>query len=464
MVLSVLIFKPLKKLINGVSMAKEGKIDFRIGIKSNDEIGILSNSFDELMGKLADEKSDVDKKIAKQTEKLQENTDDLSGQKMALINILEDNEEVRKNIEEARVKDEAILSSIGDGVIVTDQKGNIMFVNRAATKLLNLSQIEIVGKKIVFLVEMQKENGILVDPNDHPILKVLKNKKSIIDELYYYVCNDKTKFPASVTVTPIFLNKELIGTIEVFRDITKERDIDKAKTEFVSLASHQLRTPLSSINWYAEMLLNGDAGRMTAEQSQYLQEIYRGNQRMVDLVNSLLNVSRLELGTFSVEPEECDLKDIFKDVLDDLLPKMVNKKIKLEKKFAKMPKLQLDKKLTHIILENLLSNAVKYTPNGGKVSLNIVKKDEDILITVEDNGMGIPDNQQGKVFEKLFRADNVRATDTEGTGLGLYLVKSILTHVGGTIRFQSVENKGTKFFVTFPLGGMKKKAGPKSLS
>jgi len=461
---SNLIFRPLKNLAEAISLIKEGKKNIRVDIKSNDEIGMLSQSFNDLVEKLENEQVDVEKKVAEQTLEIKKNINNLNEQKTAVINILDDVERERKNVEELHIRDEAILGSIGDGVIITDPVGNILLVNSAALVLLQLNNIDPIGKKIFFLIEMRKEDGTVIPIEERPVNKVINNKKPIIDQMYYYVRNDKTVFPASVTVTPVFLDEKIIGTVEVFRDVTRERDIDKAKTEFVSLASHQLRTPLSSINWYAEMLLNGDAGRMTAEQSQYVQEIYRGNQRMVDLVNSLLNVSRLELGTFSVEPEDCDLVDIFKDVLDDLLPKMVNKKIKLEQKFDKITKMQLDKKLTHIILENLLSNAVKYTPSGGKVSFNVTKKADNILITVEDNGMGIPESQQKKIFEKLFRADNVRATDTEGTGLGLYLVKSILEHIGGTIRFQSIENKGTKFFVTLPIVGMKKKEGTKSLS
>ncbi len=272
-------------------------------------------------------------------------------------------------------------------------------------------------------------------------------------------------------------NGEVIGCVVVFRDVTKERSIDKAKTEFVSLASHQLRTPLSSINWYTEMLLAGDAGKINKEQKNYLEEVYKGNKRMVDLVNALLNVSRLELGTFAIEPEPTDVVKLAQSVADEQKPQILEKKIKLNQKYVdNLPLLNADPKLLRIVFQNLLSNAVKYTPEKGiiNIDLHLVKQGEpldtrkanedSIAVTVSDTGYGIPKSQQDKIFSKLFRADNVREKDTEGTGLGLYIVKSIVDHSGGKIWFESTENEGTTFYITLPLSGMKKKEGTKALA
>jgi len=251
--------------------------------------------------------------------------------------------------------------------------------------------------------------------------------------------------------------------VVVFRDVSKEREVDRAKTEFVSLASHQLRTPLSSVNWFAEMLLAGDAGKLTKQQNEFIQKIYDGNQRMVDLVNALLNVSRIELGTFSVEPEPTDIVEISKSVIEELTPQVKEKKLKIEEKYEKIPKFSADPKLVRIVLQNLLSNAVKYTPEKGKVSADISLKNNNILIEIKDSGYGIPKDQQDKIFTKLFRADNVREKETEGTGLGLYIVKSIVDNSGGSISFDSAEDKGTTFHVSLPLSGMKAKEGSKRI-
>ena len=134
---------------------------------------------------------------------------------------------------------------------------------------------------------------------------------------YYYERKDKTNFPMAIMATPVVLDGKVIGTIKIFRDITNEREIDKAKTEFVSLASHQLRTPLSAVNWYAEMLLEGDAGDLNVTQKKYLDEVYRSNQRMVELVNALLDVSSIELGTFLIEPESTDICRLAKNVIHE---------------------------------------------------------------------------------------------------------------------------------------------------
>jgi signal transduction histidine kinase len=193
-------------------------------------------------------------------------------------------------------------------------------------------------------------------------------------------------------------------------------------------------------------------------------EIYIGNQRMVELVNSLLNVSRLELGTFAVDPEPTDIIKTAQSVLDELKPSITTKKIKINFESAKdMPIIQADPKLIRIVFQNLLSNAVKYTPEKGAITLKISKNTKNLLVEVADTGYGIPLSEQPRIFEKLFRAENVREKDTEGTGLGLYIVKSIVTHSGGKISFKSIENKGTTFYVEIPLSGMKKKKGDKKI-
>jgi len=184
---------------------------------------------------------------------------------------------------------------------------------------------------------------------------------------------------------------------------------------------------------------------------------------MVALVNSLLNVSRLELGTFAVEPESTDVIGIARSVIDELQVVIKEKKIVVETSFEKIAPYLADPKLLRIIFQNLLSNAVKYTPAKGEVRVTIELDDTRLLIIVQDNGMGIPKDQQGEIFTKLFRADNVREQDTEGTGLGLYLVKSIVEHAGGEISFESDEDKGTTMTVYLPASGMVAKDGDKQI-
>ena len=246
---------------------------------------------------------------------------------------------------------------------------------------------------------------------------------------------------------------------------SSNKDIDKAKNDFVSLASHQLCTPLSAINWYSEMLIAGDAGKLSDEQKEYAEQIYQSNRRMIILVNALLNISRIDLGTFSIEPEMVDLTIIANEVLKDLPPVFRKKKVNIIKKYSeKLKKVNVDPNLIRIIFQNIVSNSIKYTPEGGTITLEISPHKDKLLISIIDNGCGIPKEQQAKVFTKLFRADNVRRLETDGTGLGLYIVKAIVEKAGGKIWFESEEGKGTKFYINLPISGMKKKVGTKRLS
>ena len=213
------------------------------------------------------------------------------------------------------------------------------------------------------------------------------------------------------------------------------------------------------------MLQNKDVKNLSEDQRKYLDRIYQSNRRMISLINALLNVSRIELGTFSVDPTMVNLVELADSVLGELEILVLEKGIRLHKKYGKgIPKkLKMDGQLVRVILQNLLSNSIKYTPPGGKVRLFIEKNGDDIKITVSDTGYGIPRHQQASIFTKLFRADNIKVKDTDGTGLGLYLVKSILDSVGGKIWFKSIENKGSSFYVLLPLSGMTAKEGPKHL-
>ena len=249
-------------------------------------------------------------------------------------------------------------------------------------------------------------------------------------------------------------------------DVTEEKEVDKAKSEFVSLASHQLRTPLTAINWYTEMLLEDD-DKIDEDQRSYLEEIHTSNQHLVGLVNSLLNVSRIELGSLMIDPEKINLVELVDDIANFHKIIMDSKKIKFYRRIAKdIPsKFLADKRLLGMVFQNILSNSINYTPDGGSIrlSLNLDKSKKNIIFKIADNGYGIPKSQQAKIFTKLFRADNAQKIDTSGTGLGLYIVKSIVDKSGGKIWFESAENKGTSFYVFFPLEGMNKIIGFKSL-
>lgn len=367
-----------------------------------------------------------------------------------------------KDLEQIRSKNEAILTSIGDGLVVVDKEGKINYINTSFEEMLGWKSKEIVGKSMVQVVPREDQSGTKVSFKERILTQVLSGEKFVADltNPFYYIRKDKTRFPASSIVAPVILLGKIVGAVEVFRDITKEKEIDKAKTEFVSLASHQLRTPLSTVSWYSEMLLAGDAGEVTINQRKYLEEIYNGNLRMVELVNTLLDVSRIELGTFMVESKPTDIVKLVQGVAGEQKLQISTKNIKFSLSFGdNTPLIQADPKLLRMVIQNILTNAIKYTQDGGKVKLSILldKIKSNICIKVSDTGYGIPKDQQNKIFSKFFRADNVVGKDTEGTGLGLYIAKSIVEQAKGDIWFESEEKKGTTFFVTLPLKEIRKR-------
>lgn len=462
------IARPIEKLKEGTKEISKGDFGYNIVINSNDEIGDLSRSFNSMTEAIIASRAEVDQKVKDQTSAIFENQTNLENQRKAILNILEDVEEEKNLTAREKDKIETILQSIGDAVFVVDTNLNIILANQVAIDISGLKREEIIGKKYtdVFHFVFENENPKLEKVNDKFVKDAIATGK--VQEMSNHtvlISAKSERIPVSDSSAPLKdKDGKIIGCVVVFRDVSKEYAIDKAKTEFVSLASHQLRTPLSAINWYTEMLMNGDVGKMTPEQEKYLQEIYHGNQRMVDLVNALLNTSRIELGTFAIEPIMMDIVKSTDEIVKEMQIPAKEKKIELATNYKdKLPQILADPKIYQIIIQNLLSNAVKYTPDKGKASLTISKNDSNILIEVKDTGYGIPKAQQKEIFNKLFRADNVRAKDTEGTGLGLYIVKSIVEQSGGKIWFESAENKGTTFFVTFPLSGMIKKTGTKAL-
>jgi signal transduction histidine kinase len=347
---------------------------------------------------------------------------------------------------------EALVQSIHTGVVMFDNDMNVNLANETAISYTGLPKEGYNLKELTRLFSGVNLMDLVLQALSQD--KVVEVARTPISRFWY-----------EVAVVPVKnYRNAIIGGAIVFHDITHLVEVDKAKTEFVSLASHQLRTPLSAIRWYTEMLLSPDLGGLNEDQKKYMDIIEASNLRMIELVNSLLNVSRIELGTFAVEPKEINLVEIANSVLQELKHKVSAKKQTVKTEFVDVPEIYNgDSGLTRIIFQNLLSNAVKYTPEGGSITLTLMKQPENILLKVTDTGYGIPQDQRHLIFSKLFRADNVKTKETDGTGLGLYIIKSITETVGGGIRFESEENKGTTFFVTLPLDGMKAKKGSKPL-
>ncbi|MDP2629619.1 MAG: PAS domain S-box protein [Candidatus Harrisonbacteria bacterium] len=352
-------------------------------------------------------------------------------------------------ISQERAKDEALLGNIGEGVVAVDKNLKVAFTNPTAVELFGFEGKELVGQDLDKTFVLVDDRGRKAFHRRCILAQALSTQTKVHSNKYFIQKQDKSLVPVSLTATPIFFNGTVTGAIGVYRDIGKEREIDRAKSEFVALAAHQLRTPMTITSWYSEKLLHE---KDVKKRSRFIIELNTANRRMINLVNALLDASRLELGTLGSNPEKFDLQNLIQDILTMLKNEIQEKELRVFFDFdSAMKTISADKKLIRVIIENLISNAVKYTSAEGKVRVRVKKDDQNLHVEVSDTGMGIPEKQQQQVFQKLFRADNAQQTASDGTGLGLYITKSIVEQFGGSINFISKEGEGSTFMVDIPL-------------
>jgi len=457
------ISRPIKILHEGTEIIAKGNLDYQVEIKSGDEIELLSNAFNQMTTSLKRSYTEVKKyshkleeMVEQKTKDLREKISSLEDAKMAMINVMED-------FEEEKNKTTTILNNMGDGMMAMDESGRIVYMSYSAEEMLGVYMEDAVGKHVDELISVVDEKDVEIKSEKNPIQIVLATGKKITTNTtcnYYFISKNKKRFPVAVTASPVFVDKKIVNIILIFRDITHDKDIDRMKTEFISLASHQLRTPLSAMKWFCEMLLNGDAGKLNEEQKEYLDNVYKSNERMISLVNSLLNVSRIESGRIIVDPRPTDLGSLVKEELVELNNKIKEKKMSLIVSIhPELPKINIDPRLIREVYKNFLTNSIKYTPINGEISIYISKKGDEIISQISDTGFGIPINEQKKIFQKLYRGTNILKVETDGTGLGLYLAKSIIDSSGGKVWFKSEEGKGTSFWFSLPVTGSPAKKG-----
>ncbi|HSX07432.1 MAG TPA: ATP-binding protein [Candidatus Saccharimonadales bacterium] len=367
-------------------------------------------------------------------------------------------------------RDEALLQGMGEGLVALDEVGKIVMTNQVALQLLGGDKT-VIGRQMQDVYHLYDAESKKTRPEDEAPLPVeqrpgflaLKGVKEV-QGVYGFYSPSGEKRQLQVIASPVKLEGKAAGVIMILRDITKEKEIDRMKTEFISLASHQLRTPLSAIKWFSEMLISGDAGELKPDQMDFAKNISDSTERMIALVNALLNISRIESGRIMIDPKPTDLRELVAGIINDLKAKTEEKQQALIISVHEdLPKINVDPRLIGQVYLNLLTNAIKYTPKGGEITVFISKKDDEVISQVADNGYGIPREQQGRIFEKFFRASNAVKVETDGTGLGLYLIKAVVESSGGRIWFKSEEGKGTTFWFSIPLSGMKAKAGEVTL-
>ena len=390
--------------------------------------------------KLLDEKTVEIIKINKQLDK-----------KVSDLNI------ARKKNEEAHNKTAAIIANLADPIIVLDKDSKISLLNPASCSVLGFSNQDL-GKKIVAADNYSMNNFKEVIRKAYQVKKISEvGQKEIFYEELITNHHDTEHAYKVITAKIIDYKGDYLGVMKIFYNVTREKNLDKMKSEFISIAAHQLRTPLSAIKWSIKLILDEDEGKINEGQKALLAKGYASNERVINLVNDMLNVSRIEEGRFGYFFVPEDFADALKIVLGTLENEIKERKIKVViKKPDSLPLVLMDKQKIVLVLQNLLENAVKYTPEEGRIEVTIEQGKNNLHVYIKDNGVGIPKEDKKKMFSKFFRASNVIRMQTEGSGLGLFICKNVIETHGGHIKFKSEEGKGAEFSFTLPIGKNKK--------
>jgi len=349
-------------------------------------------------------------------------------------------------LEIAHNKSEALLSSIGDAVFAIDKEQNVVHLNRRGEELSGYKSSEILGKPYYdFLKFIKEKDG---SENIEFIKTALGGKLTSMKDHTQIIRKGGRKLHVADTAAPLKdKDGNIIGAIVIFRDATQERKIEQMREEMISLTSHQLKAPLTVIKGNIELL---KSGKLSTEERGLANEVEQIAQSMTRLVGDLLNVSKIEQGRIDFKLEPIQIEILIDEIIKRLASVAKNREVNVEFKKSKqlLPKVSADPEYLREALQNIISNAIDYTKN--KVVIELKKQDDDLLIICNDNGIGIPKDEQSKIFEKFYRTSNAKQTKTGGTGLGLNIAKAIIEKFYGKIWFESEENKGTTFYISLP--------------
>lgn len=395
----------------------------------------------------------LEEKVQEKMEEVEEKTKEIAESRLALMNILEETEVAWKRAEHEQAKTLAVINSFVDGLLIFDSNGIFLMGNPEAEKLLDTKLGKLEGKRVIDF----KGNEYLLSLVDVLLKDSLFNKKVKNDDKKEGFKREEIKVAKDqtieISIVQTMSKQKKIGMLVGLHNITREKMIEAMKSEFVSIAAHQLRTPLSAIKWTMTMLIDGDVGDLNKQQKEMVEKIYISNERMVRLINDLLNVSRIEEGRYIYKPELAHIEDIMESLLDSYKQEISKRKIslKIQKPKKKTGTIAVDVEKITLVIQNFIDNAMKYSKKGGGIVISIKEINKKIEFSVKDSGVGIPKKQQNRLFGKFFRADNVIRMETEGSGLGLFICKNIIIAHGGDIWFESEENKGSTFYFNLPV-------------
>lgn len=410
---SMFIFlKPLRDLIKASQNLGAGNFNQRADLRSGDEFEEVGNSFNQMADKLA------------QTfQKLETDTQTASSEKNKL---------------------EQVLSSMIDGIIALDFNKNILLANRAAEEITGFTATELQGRRVDSLIRLFADTEEIL-PQTYCEANFSQAAKLVGKEGKQTSVNVMTSRVGEALQTNL-------SCILIFHDLSREEELEKMKMDFVSMASHELRTPLTSIIGYLSVFASENRGKIAKEAMDLIDKSEVSARQLLTLIQNLLNVNKIEREEMSVNPEPTDYLPILTKAVDDLKTQANQKNIVLNfNPPDRLPKVMADPIRISEVVTNLLANAVNYTNPGGTVELTIQVAPDKIITTISDNGVGIPKEAIPHLFNKFFRVSNQSQKMSKGTGLGLYITKSIIEKLNGKIRVESELGRGSRFSFTLPV-------------
>lgn len=415
------IVRPIEHLHKILGQFGEGLFNERARIQTNDELEDLANGFNSMAEKLQGSIFQIKKEA--------------------------------RILAAERNKLDVIISAISDGVIALDSKRKILFFNKAAEKITAVDTKTVLGQPIDRVIRVFDKTAELFIPQYCPRKTGFEGIIFQKENLALESVSGKKSSVNVITGQVKEGEKIRLGYILTLHDITREKRVEEMKSEFVSVAAHQLRTPLSALKWALRMVLDKMFGPMPSGQQEILERAYEANERMIGLVNDLLSVSRIEEGRYIFKRIETSIEEILKKVLDESLQKIKDKKIQL--RYAtpakKIPLILGDPDMLTLAIQNLVDNAISYTASKGQIVIAIQQTDQGIQFTIKDTGIGIPLEQQSRVFTKFFRGKNAALIETNGSGLGLFITRNIIESHQGKLWFESKEKQGSAFSFILPI-------------
>ena len=355
-------------------------------------------------------------------------------------------EEAQESSDSERRRLDSVLSHMSDGVLATDRRGNVTIVNNMALQLLGVEHDdELIGKSIIDVLDIR---------HDYTVRQLVNSEQK---EMILDMSNSGSNLILNAYFSPIQRESGFVsGLVCVLHDVTSQQKEEQERKEFVSNVSHELRTPLTSVKSYVEALSDG-AWQDKEIAPQFLKVVQDETERMIRMINDLLSLSRMDAGTTKLNLEYVNINELFNYILNrfDMIIKKEEdpkkKKYTIERFFTKKDlwvEIDIDK-FTQVI-DNIMNNAIKYSPDGGVITARLLETHNHVIMSISDQGLGIPRKDLSHIFDRFFRVDKARSRKQGGTGLGLAISKEVVNMLGGQIWVDSVEGKGSTFYISLP--------------